>query len=159
MIKKVNIRCRNIYKIYGNSFLKETIFFELNIKSIEEVLKWYRKNIKYYESRESMERKEIPYVKEDLIKLFLISFISSITKEDKKYEILLEINESNVYLKLPKTNISHIDIIQTDIFKKIWGENNFEPINVLDLYKKELSNNNFEIINGSVYLSYFNIDD
>ncbi|MDD4157126.1 MAG: hypothetical protein PHY08_11185 [Candidatus Cloacimonetes bacterium] len=153
MKNNIIVICRRVFYTENKFFPKENVY-SLNDMSVAGITKWYKENIIYYEKRDSLERKSIPLISEELFKMFLIARLTAVYNDDNASKIIIEINNECVYISGPKVNINYPSVFDSKIYKEIWEYNNFEDLNFIELYQSEKSSRRVSIIYNSVYLNF-----
>lgn len=147
------IKCRKVFRT-DNSFFPREIIYPVDNYILEDIVKWYKENIMYYEKRDSLERKSIALISEELFKMFLVANVSSKDNNENDSNLTVEINNECVYFSGTKGKSIYPDVFESKKFDYIWKKNKFEEFNFLELYKLEKRNRRVSIVFNSVYLNY-----
>ncbi len=153
MNNRLIVKCRKVFRTANSFFPKETIF-PVNNYMLRDIVEWFNDNIMYYEKRDSLERKSIPLISEELFKMFLVASVSSKDNDYDDLNLIVEINNECVYISGNKIKPNYPTVFKSQKFKYIWDKNKFEDFDFLEIYRLEKSNRRVSIIYNSIYLNY-----
>lgn len=153
MFPRVVAKCRRIFYLENKFFPKESIIaiYDFNVN---EIVNWFRDNILYYEKRDTLERKSVPFVSEELFKMLFIARLTLMSDDNNVSRITVEINDECLYISGAKESINYPSVFFSAQFLKIWKMNRFPIIDFVEIYNEEKLNRRISIIHNSVYFNF-----